>query len=195
MIRPIQFNLPVVRAVAEITPPIIRSSVTDDEFGGFRVTIPAPDGSRYGFGCALAFCLIMAAFGLLYTVSDPSKTASGGFVFLLFWGVVGLLPVWGLLASTGRQVLMIDGKTLVLRWEGACWSRAEAFDLAGVRNLRPRRPFEGSSSALAFDHGGKTHYFGNGLSEYEVKRLVKTIRLRFPIPEDPDDVEPLPVIK
>jgi hypothetical protein len=47
---------------------------------------------------------------------------------------------------------------------------------------------------VAFDSGGRTHHFGVGLSENEVARLVKTIRQRFPIKDEPDDVEPLPVL-
>jgi hypothetical protein len=187
--------------VAQITPPVIRSTVTDDEFGGFRITIPAPVRGRYACGCALAVWPVLAALALFYTVSDPDHTAADGLKFLLFWAVVGLLLVSGLVyAMTWRSVLMIEGKTLVLRSEFAGLSRARAFDLADVRNLRPTRlgdrrvGIENQPCALAFDHGGRTHHFGVGLSEYEVNRLVKTIRTRYRIPDDWDDVEPLPVI-
>ena len=45
------------RVMAETNPPEIRSIVTDDEFGGFRVTIPPAEGGGCGpcgVGCALA---------------------------------------------------------------------------------------------------------------------------------------------
>ena len=48
------------------------------------------------------------------------------------------------------------------------------------------------TGVIAFDHGGKTHSFANGLSSYEIVRLVKTIRMKVRIPDDLDDAEPLP---
>jgi hypothetical protein len=48
-------------------------------------------------------------------------------------------------------------------------------------------------SVITDDYEGRIHHFGVGLSEQEVLRIVLTIRLRFPIRNDWDDVEPLPV--
>ena len=127
-----------MRAVAELNPPVIRSIITDDEFGGFRITIPGPEGGKCAFGCGLAFWAAVVALTLLYIVSDPRDNLTGGSIFLGVLLLIGL--VFGLIAAHGwtfREVLMIEGKSLVLRRESAGYSRDLTFDLAGVKNLRP----------------------------------------------------------
>jgi hypothetical protein len=125
--------------VAETTPPVIRSTITDDEFGGFRITIHATGDGR----CALTF---------LYIASDPARHSPGGVTFLAVLLVFGL--VLGFLTAhawTFRQVLMIEGKTHVLRRKSIGTFSELTFDLAGVRNLRPGRPAgEGAGHVLVF---------------------------------------------
>jgi hypothetical protein len=179
-----------------ITSPVIRSIVTDDEFGGFRITIP-PTKTRWPGGCLLAMLAPAFAFTVLYIVSDPGQNLRGGLTMLGFWTVVGLLIGGTLIHSwTHREVIMIESKALVVRSESVGLASSRTFDLAGLRNLRPgRRPDGVDRLAILFEHGGQTHYFGSGLSEHELVRLVKTIRSRLPIRDDWNDVEPLPVVK
>ena len=54
---------------------------------------------------------------------------------------------------------------------------------------------QGRPNTVGFDHKGRTYHFGASLSEQEVLRLVKTIRLKVSIREDWSEVEPLPVVK
>ncbi len=133
---------------------------------------------------------------LLYIASDPGENFSGGIKILGVLMVIGLLPLLLVVVTANyREELIIDGKTLVLRLGNAWFFSTHTFDLAGVKNLRPSL----TSSAVVFEHGGKIHRFGTGvgvpLSKQEVVRLVKTIRLRFPIRDDLDDAEPLPVVE
>jgi len=191
--------------VAESTPSPIRSTVTDDEFGGFRITIPASPAARMGFGygliCWAAGTALLMVVTVLYLLSDmaPHGRASGGTGFLFVWVLIGMLLGVGLVhATTSREVVTIDGKFLALRKELAGLHFSRTFGMAGIRNLRParivpqRNSWDYYRSAVSFDHGGATHYFGVGLSEAEVLRLVKTLRQRFRIL---DDAEPLPVIQ
>jgi hypothetical protein len=182
--------------VAEIPSQAIRSIVTDDEFGGFRITIPGTGGGRCALGCGITLWIIVLALTLLYIASDPTEHFSGGIAFLPVWALIGLVLGLGAAhAWTSREVVMIEGNTLVLRGEIAGFSRDRTFDLEGVTNLRPGCFGQSSRrNAVAFEHGGRTHHFGIGLSEHEVVRLVKTIRSRFPIRDDWSDAEPLPII-
>lgn len=182
--------------MAETTPPAIRSLITDDEFGGFRITIPATEGGRCALGCGFALWAVVLALAVLYIISDPAWHFSGGIKFLGVWVAIGLILGFVAAAGTAREIVMIEGKTLVLRRESAVFTSDQTFDLAGVRNLRSGRltGLSGSPNAVAFEHGGRTHHFGVGLSAHEVVRLVKTIRSRFPIRDDWNDAEPLPII-
>jgi hypothetical protein len=47
------------------------------------------------------------------------------------------------------------------------------------------------AGSIAFDHAGGTQRFGVQLSETESRRLIKTIKDHYKIPDDKD--EPLPV--
>jgi len=196
--------------VAESTPSPIRSTVTDDEFGGFRITIPAASHvarREFGYGliCWAAGTALLMVLTVFYLLSDmaPHGNASGGTGFLFFlWVLPGMLLGGGLVhATTSREVVTIDGKFLALRKELAGLHFSRTFGMAGIRNLRParvvgqRNRYAHYPSAVSFDHGGATHYFGVGLSEAEVLRLIKTLRQRFRIPDDLDDAEPLPVIQ
>jgi hypothetical protein len=99
-----------------------------------------------------------------------------------------------------REVIRIDGKSLVLRKEFGLWAKERIFEVADVRNLRPIRWNDGvqgvaRSDRVGFDCNGRTYQFGARLSEQEVLRLIKTIRLKVSIREDWSEVEPLPVRK
>jgi hypothetical protein len=188
-------------AVAELSSPDIRSQITDDEFGGFRITIPGPSDARRVYGCMLAIWALVLSIAVHHLIADTraGRSFSPVLAFLGVWAVVGFLPAYALAyCLTGREVVRIDGKALVLRSEILGRGRSRMFDLAGVKNLRPVRriddSFEYRGNAIAFDHGGKTYLFGGGLSDHEILRLIKTIRQRFPIRDDMDDAEPLPVI-
>jgi len=194
--------------VAESTPTAIRSTVTDDEFGGFRITIPAASlAARRGFGYGLigwaAGTALLMVVTVCYLLSDmaPHGSASGGTGLLFLWVVTGMLGGGLVHATTSREVVTIDGKFLALRKELAGLHFSRTFGMAAIRNLRParvvgeRKRYGHYPSAVSFDHGGATHYFGVGLSEAEVLRLIKTLRQRFRIPDDLDDAEPLPVIQ
>jgi hypothetical protein len=183
--------------MAETKPPDIRSVITDDEFGGFRITIPPSSGGGCCGGCVFALWALVMAFALLFIASDPAANLTRQSV-----AVLGILLAIGLCfgivfaaAATAREVLMIEGKTLVLRREVLGFCRQRNFELAEVRNLRAQRTeVQGKlagGASVAFDHGGRTYHFGSGLSLDEARRLVKTIRARFPIRDDWDNVEPL----
>jgi hypothetical protein len=187
--------------MAEIASPIIRSTVTDDEFGGFRIVIPARENVRRVFGLALAVWILVMALALWSSVTSPRPMTLEGIKFYGVWTVIGSLVVL-IPAAMGiaREMIVIEGKSLVLRKDIAGFSKTRTFELTALRNLRPiassddshpgRRPDQ-----IAFDHNGRTYRFGRGLSEHEVMRLIKTIRARFPIRDAWEDVEPLPVVK
>jgi hypothetical protein len=176
----------------------MRSIITDDpEFGGFRITIPATEGSGCPFGCVVALWAFVEVLGVLYTFSGPDRFSWGAIALLVVWAAIGLVIVYsGAYARVLREIVMIDGKTLVLRTECAGHSCDRKFDLAEVRNLRPDHvgDFSERRNMVGFDHGGGRYGFGVGLSEHEIVRLVKTIQLRFPIRDDWTDAEPLPII-
>jgi hypothetical protein len=177
------------------TSPVIRSIVTDDEFGGFRITIP-PSETLWPGGCLSAVLTPGFAFAVLYIVSDPGHNLRGGLTMLGVFTVIGLLIGGSLIHSwTHREVITIESKALVVRSESVGFARSRTFDLAGLRNLRPGRIGDRGANAVLFEQGRQTRHFGSGLSEQELVRLVKTIRSRLPIRDDWNDVEPLPFVK
>jgi hypothetical protein len=182
--------------MAKAKSPALRSVVTDDEFGGFRITIPAPQGCAYALGCVSLCCAGVVALLFLFILSDPRENFEEAGPLLAFWLLFGLALGVCLLFSGLREVAIIEGKTLVLRSETIIgFARETAFELASLRNLRIQCYPEqlGQPCAIAFEHGARTHFFGRGLDRDEAARLVKTIRTKFPIRNDWDDAEPLPV--
>jgi hypothetical protein len=204
-----------------VRPDGFRSTITDDEVDGFRVTIPVQ--RSWPLIIFLGVWLCGWAFGEL-TVSG---TLIGSTIFgvpkmkgqpapqliMLFWltiwtiggGVVIYILLWQL---TGQEVIRLDDRVLEIRREVARLTRSRTFDLANVRNLRFSPPlynpwnireswrtklkFVGlDAGSIAFDYGAGTHRFGSSLSELESRRLIKTIRERFKIEDDP--IESLPV--
>ena len=182
----------------------VRSIVTDDEFGGFRITIPPSVRAWVGSAAVLLLWILVLGLNLLNLSSKPVASNWGGVKFFLIWVFLGVC--FALFAGAGwlrRDTVIIEGKSLVLRKEFACLRKEQTFELSEVRNLRPAAPLDDTSRpsahprsrarSVAFDHQGRTYHFGVGLSEQEVMRLIKTIRTRFPIRDDWNEVEPLPV--
>src|SRR5262245_33423889 len=98
------------------TPPAIRSIITDDEFGGFRITIPGPGvefGQGYACGCGLVLWIAGAMLTLVYLFSDPHHLTAGGIKFLVIYIVTGLiLGSAAVVAFTASEIITIDQKTL-----------------------------------------------------------------------------------
>jgi hypothetical protein len=179
----------------------IRSIITDDEFGGFRITIPASGKAWAIAGIGFAFWLCVFVFTLRNVGSTPASSNFEKIKILFMWTAGGI--TLGAIAVTGylhRDTVIIEGKSLVLRKEFACCRKERTFELSDIRNLRPA-PLDDPSgvkhrpTSIKFDHKGKTYQFGCLLSEPEVMRLIKTIRSRFPIRDDWSEAEPLPVIR
>jgi hypothetical protein len=183
----------------------VRSIVTDDEFGGFRITIPPTAKAWMGSGIVLAVWILVMGLTLLGLSHKPLSGNTEGIKFFLILLMFGLAFV--LAAGTNwlrRDTVIIEGKSLILRKEFALFRKERIFELGEVRNLRPAPPMHRDgprgearlrSSAVAFDYRTKTFQFGVGLSEGEVMRLIKTIRERFPIRDDWKEAEPLPVVR
>jgi hypothetical protein len=184
----------------------IRSVVTDDEFGGFRITIPPSPKAWVGTAAAVVLWAIVLLCTIQAVRSPTSRSHQGlsAVQFLFLWIASGV----GILSTAAfnwlrRDTLIFDGKLLVLRREFACFFPTErAFALAEIRNLRPSRQYEMHdkggrirADSVVFDYRGKTYRIGYQLYESEAIRLVKTIRERFPIRDDWSEAEPLPVVK
>ncbi len=181
----------------------IRSIVTDDEFGGFRITIPPTARAWAGCGALLLLWMFVMYLTLVNLGSRPLSNNVEGVKFLFIWLAAGI----GLAIGAGagwlrRDTVIFEGKSLILRKEFACFRKERMFDLSEVRNLRPapgdqsgaiRADRIGRAAAVAFDHRDRTYRFGFGLSGPEVMRLLKTIRSRFPIRDDWSEAEPLPI--
>jgi hypothetical protein len=187
--------------MGEIAAPVIRSTVTDDEFGGFRITIPGSDGARLAFGIGFAVWGFVLALTLWSFVTSQKRITFEEIKFYGGWTAIGVfMGLFALSKGIAREVIIIEGKSLVLRKEFTVFSKARTFELAQVRNLRPMRSQDEYNTGrrpdmVAFDHNRRTYRFGHGLSEQEFMRLIKTIRSRFPIRDDWNDVEPLPVVR
>jgi hypothetical protein len=187
--------------VAEITAPVIRSVITDDEFGGFRITIRPSRGTRLGFWCGLAGWGCCTLLTLHASAISRASLTFESLKPLGFWLVVGaFIGLFGVIRGMVREVIKIEGKSLILRKEFAAFTKERAFELAEVRNLRPMRWNDDGHGqrrpdTVGFDYKGRTYHFGASLSEQEVLRLIKTIRLKVSIREDWSEVDPLPVVK
>jgi len=181
--------------------PRIRSTVTDDELDGLRITIPSPWANRFAIGltrCGMGFWV---AIGVAIAWGAFRATRPTGPPFLplgLVWLLIGglLLYILGE-AQTGRQVILIAGKSFETWKEfgGSPFSH-RVFEPAKIRRLRytsDANPRTIGVGCLAVDHQSGTHLVGERLTEYEVDRIIKTIRQRLPIADGWDEVEPLPV--
>jgi hypothetical protein len=177
----------------------IRSIVTDDEFGGFRITIPQAARARARARTVLIIWLLVVGMDLIVLACTRN---AGAVVFLFACLLVGVSIARE--AATGwvrRDIIIFDGKSLTVRKEFLIFRSERWFELKEIKNLRPATADHGNRavgppSEVVFDlERGGTHRFGYRLSELEVARLVKTIRDRFPIRDDWKEVEPLPIAR
>jgi hypothetical protein len=185
----------------EIAGAVMRSVITDDEFGGFRITIRPSVRTQIASWGGVAICVCGMIFTVRSILSSPSRLTVGGIKPLGIWLAVGMFICFlGMHNGLFREVIKIAGKSLVLRKEFGFLTSERIFEVADVRNLRPIRWNDGAlgmamSDRVGFDYMGRTYQFGARLSEQEVLRLIKTIRLKVSIREDWSEVEPLPVVK
>jgi hypothetical protein len=195
----------------------LRSTVYDDEFGGFRIVIlPTPNWSR-----RLLLSLLLCVWALFEFITWREMISKGfqspePVFFLLLWTLGGAFAFVGLAWNfVGREVIRLSGKLMEVGWELGPFARSRTFEIARIRSFR-YSPFLHNNSAnrgkrnssssfclvletsIAIDYESdqlspyETHRFGEGLSEIESRRLIKTIRQRFQFPEEPE-VEPLPI--
>ncbi len=197
----------------------LRSTVTEDEFGGFRIVIPA---ARNWFLrlflpvwlCGWAVGEIAVPWSFLSGKAGDAGSAVFLLVWLTFWTIGGTFALLALAWNwAGREVIVLTDRGMETRREIGPFSRSKAFELASIRGLRYApaaynpyamghdgmfRQLGIGGGAIAFDHQPahrvvpETRRFGDGLSEIEAKRLILTIRERFKFPEGPA-IEPLPV--
>ncbi len=180
----------------------MRSIVTDDEFGGFRITIPPAARAWARARMVPKIWLLVVGIDLIVLACRPPPRNVGAAGFLFLCLAVGAASA--IEAANGwlrRDTLIFDGKSLTVRKEFLFFRRERWFELKEIRNLRPairlpRRNTVPRPSEVAFDvERAGTYQFGYGLSELEVTRLVKTIRDRFSIRDDWKEVEPLPIAR
>jgi len=114
---------------------------------------------------------------------------------LMIWTAIGMLGMYGLLWDvTGKEIICIDGKNLLIRRSILGIGRATQFHLEDVRRLR-FYPWNKTSlfplvfrelywrrtwKSLVFNYGSRLYHFGIGLDEREAGDLLKTIVERFP---------------
>lgn len=195
--------------------PEIRTRITEDDFGGFRITIPSL--RKWPMILFLMVWLCGWAFGefavgsqlFAWVITGVAPRGGGGFflvIWITLWTFAGFYTCsvlgWNL---AGREAIVLGDEAITLTRQVGWLRRSRWVDLAGVRNLRYapdlyRRsgnqipmpsPWNGCG-VVAFDHGSTTYRFGDQLPEIEARRLIATIQERFKIPED-RDFSPLPV--
>jgi hypothetical protein len=125
----------------------------------------------------------------------------GGFAFALSLAASLFMWIWALL---GKQILFLDGITLVHRREILGLGFSREYDWSAVRNVRVRiqAPAQyianapaaaklvfgfAGAAALAFDYGARTFELGRGLDESSAHELVALINHRFSPPSAPPD--------
>lgn len=125
---------------------------------------------------------------------------------VIFWGLWGVPPLFVLLWNLrGREVVVVEGATLWIRWAIGKRGYTREFRLAHVDNLRIepepsywdlkrlwQRPLLGlqygiragaywdstGSGRVAFDYGGKTFRFGQGVNAAEASAIIGAIERR-----------------
>jgi hypothetical protein len=190
--------------------PAIRSRVTFDEIDGLSITIPAKsDPSDFVARAIISGGGVVAALVSLSFVflNAPMRTHDPHGSTLFPWLIMAFmfcLPclVMGIRhwhAAGCREIIHLDGYHITLSSEGYAFParQTRTLPLGEVRNLR-YSPVQHQSSrglqegeSIAFEWLGKTVRFGMALSEEESRRLIRTIKDYYKIPDDKD--EPLPV--
>jgi hypothetical protein len=188
-----------------------RWSVTEDEFGGFRIVIPV--GPKWYFRLVLPLWLCgwsVVGVGALRIISSDAGDR-GVLAFMIVWlcgwtfgGFIAILSIaWNWF---GREVVVIDEGWMETRHELCGLSRSRSFELSRVRGLRysasPYNAFAMTRSnnwqqwgfgrgTIAVDYhegptvGTMTYHFGDQLPEPEAQGIIQTIRQRVKIPEEP----------
>jgi hypothetical protein len=164
-----------------------------------------------------ALICLVAVIGLPILVAQPENTPNDALALMLF--VPSLLILFAIAAwfqlqdllwrLRGREIIQINDEELMVTRQGKLGkSPSVRCPLSEVSNLRyaptPRSwtvPVEINrrsitwmgihDARIALDWRGQTHRFGVRLSETECRRLIKTIKDRYKIPDYQD--EPLPV--
>ena len=182
--------------MAKIEPPKLRVKISDER-GNLRIVIPAKRNwfliLFMGFwlcGWAVSEVMIPQQFfkagmppsALLFVIAWLGAwTVGGGFsIYIWLWNVMG------------KEVVLLDGQSLITRREIGKYGRTKEFTLAQVRDLRRSQstfnPWDFSSGPevwglgggrIAFDYGARTYRFGTGLDEAEAKQIVSAIQHRF----------------
>jgi hypothetical protein len=191
----------------EPTPPI-RSRVSFDEVDGLHVVIPAKSDPRdvvvgaIIVGVALVVALGCVSYRLLVASTrnhDPRGAPVPGWpvavvIFCVPLSIVGLQAMH---AARCREIIHIDGYHITLSSEGYAFRRPRKLPLVKAKNLRYSPVNHGSGrgtqagESIAFEWWGEAVRFGVGLSEEESRRLIRTIKGYYKIPDDDD--QPLPV--
>jgi hypothetical protein len=193
-------------------------SATEDEFGGFRITIPVTPKWFLRLFLPVWLCGWLAGEVVVSMALVSGKPQGFAVIFLLFWlcgwTAGGMLAILSLAWNwAGREVVIIADGWMAIRREITGFGRSKSFEVSRMRNLRfsplaynafaggRRATLEGwglGAGWIAFDYdegperGTKTHRFGGHLPEFESGRVIATIRERFKIPEGPVP-EPLPI--
>jgi hypothetical protein len=186
----------------------IRSRVTFDKIEGLRITIRAQTNPivlllllKYPL---LAGPTTLGAGYLLRTrVDDPSALETSHRLLLcasicISFGFLVCAHKWW--NGRCREIIQIDGDTLVLSAEGYLLTHRpkRTYLLSEVRNLRyePSPLSLGDRNcpmcglSIAFDYRASTRRFGLSLPQVESHSLIRTIKDRYKIADD--KAKPLP---
>jgi hypothetical protein len=190
----------------------VRIHATFDEFDGLCIVISSPTAPTIGslillgsIACAgTCTCLVFLAYRVLAIalLRDPAA-----FVIHPGTGLVMVVTVASSLwfaynyffELPRREVIQIDGDNLkVASFPHLFPRRTRVYPLRYVSNLRYSPSFPNgratdasSSLSIALDYEGSTAYFGRGLPEKEVRRIIKTIKDRYKITDDKDEALPV----
>ena len=125
-----------------------RVKITDDEFGGFRVTIPAARNWFLILFLSLWLCGWLAGEVMIPAEAVAAAFSGGGkltgppplvvlCVWFPFWTVGGFMMMLALAWTlAGREVITLTDEALLLRREIGMLQRSRSFDLTGLTNLR-----------------------------------------------------------
>ncbi len=173
-----------------------RVTVTQDKSSGLKITVaPArSDLITLNFLVGLWLAVLVGTCMWLARAVGIINVSVGWVVLLFVWTMLG--PVFANArgrAKTAFETILIDSRAITVHSGNKSKSVTRRYDVVRVRNLRYLDPNEIRSGAVGFNHDEVVVGFAAGISRLEAIRLIKTIRLRFRIRDDIDDVDPLPV--
>lgn len=197
----------------------MRTTVTEDEFGGLRVEI-RPKANwpiRLTLILLTGFWIALAGLFTYLAWKKPEQTSAGHLIGLLVFWLCGLacFIFMNLLLYAGREVIRMDDETVQVGRAIGRHQRSRSFEATRVSGLRYAPGFDPSgfrldsltiswyqveSGVIAFDDGPVDGFppricrFGDQLDEEESSRLLATIRLRYKFP-DQRPAEPLPILR